>query len=203
VEKNPRRTAKSRNGCQVCKIKRLKCDETRPACDNCTKRGYDCPGYRKALKWSTKYEVLQPDEPDSQKTFHPSVEYHFSSIDPVTFGQASTLSTEEIAESSNGYREVSEETAQPASVSDPIALGPNNGQAILMGDTSRPWSRMFLFNQSTRSVRTQKPMMRSKQYGNTVITARRKWLNGSHCSELTIAWPLPPYRGLFKMIARA
>ncbi|KAG9716864.1 hypothetical protein KCU73_g15519, partial [Aureobasidium melanogenum] len=32
VEKNPRRTAKSRNGCQVCKIKRLKCDETRPAC---------------------------------------------------------------------------------------------------------------------------------------------------------------------------
>ncbi|KAG9845551.1 hypothetical protein KCU94_g6615, partial [Aureobasidium melanogenum] len=117
VEKNPRRTAKSRNGCQVCKIKRLKCDETRPACDNCTKRGYDCPGYRKALKWSTKYEVLQPDEPDSQKTFHPSVEYHFSSIDPVTFGQASTLSTEEIAESSDGYREVSEETVRPALVS--------------------------------------------------------------------------------------
>ncbi|CAD0108701.1 unnamed protein product [Aureobasidium uvarum] len=109
VEKNPRRTAKSRNGCQVCKIKRLKCDETRPACDNCTKRGYDCPGYRKALKWSTKYEVLQPDEPDGQKTFHPSVEYHFSSIDPVTFGQASNISTEETAGGADGYPDVSEE----------------------------------------------------------------------------------------------
>lgn len=80
------------------------------ACENCTKRGYDCPGYRKALKWSTKYEVLQPDEPDSQKTFHPSVEYHFSSIDPVTFGQASTFSAEELVGSAEGYREVSEET---------------------------------------------------------------------------------------------
>jgi hypothetical protein len=57
------------------------------ACDNCTKRGYDCPGYKKALKWSTKYEVLQSNESDSQKTVHPSVEYHFSSIDPVMFGQ--------------------------------------------------------------------------------------------------------------------
>ncbi|KAI4750486.1 hypothetical protein E4T52_16949 [Aureobasidium sp. EXF-3400] len=102
VEKNPRRTAKSRNGCQVCKIKR--------ACENCTKRGYDCPGYRKALKWSTKYEVLQPDEPDSQKTFHPSVEYHFSSIDPVTFGQASALSAEELPGSVEEYRDASEET---------------------------------------------------------------------------------------------
>jgi hypothetical protein len=55
--------------------------------------------------------VLQPDEPDSQKTFHPSVEYHFSSIDPVTFGQASAFSSEELAGSAEGYLETSEETA--------------------------------------------------------------------------------------------
>lgn len=114
VEKNPRRTAKSRNGCQVCKVKRLKCDETRPACDNCTKRGYDCPGYKKALKWSTKYEVLQPDETDNQKTFHPSVEYHFSSIDPVAFGQTATYQNEEIPGSAAGHRDVSEERTHSA-----------------------------------------------------------------------------------------
>ncbi|KAI5257164.1 hypothetical protein E4T42_01288 [Aureobasidium subglaciale] len=110
VEKNPRRTAKSRNGCQVCKVKRLKCDETRPACDNCTKRGYDCPGYRKALKWSTKYEVLQPEESDNQKTIHPSVEYHFSAIDPVTFGQAPTFSTDQLPGAITGYGEILEDT---------------------------------------------------------------------------------------------
>ncbi|KAI5201654.1 hypothetical protein E4T39_05153 [Aureobasidium subglaciale] len=110
VEKNPRRTAKSRNGCQVCKVKRLKCDETRPACDNCTKRGYDCPGYRKALKWSTKYEVLQPEESDNQKTFHPSVEYHFSAINPVTFGQAPSFSTDQLTGAVTGHGENLEET---------------------------------------------------------------------------------------------
>ncbi|KAF2003821.1 hypothetical protein P154DRAFT_486003 [Amniculicola lignicola CBS 123094] len=55
----PKKT-KSRNGCSRCKLKRLKCDETAPGCVQCKKRGIECPGYEKTLKWSTKYEVLQP-----------------------------------------------------------------------------------------------------------------------------------------------
>ncbi|KAF2132145.1 hypothetical protein P153DRAFT_285219 [Dothidotthia symphoricarpi CBS 119687] len=51
---------KSRNGCGRCKLKRLKCDETAPSCLQCKKRNATCPGYEKTLKWSTKYEVLQP-----------------------------------------------------------------------------------------------------------------------------------------------
>ncbi|KAF2868039.1 fungal-specific transcription factor domain-containing protein [Massariosphaeria phaeospora] len=51
---------KSRNGCGRCKLKRLKCDETSPSCLQCKKRNVACPGYEKILKWSTKYEVLQP-----------------------------------------------------------------------------------------------------------------------------------------------
>ncbi|KAF2021759.1 hypothetical protein BU24DRAFT_457700 [Aaosphaeria arxii CBS 175.79] len=51
---------KSRNGCGRCKLKRLKCDETPGKCLQCEKRGIRCPGYEKTLKWSTKYEVLQP-----------------------------------------------------------------------------------------------------------------------------------------------
>lgn len=51
---------KSRNGCGRCKLKRLKCDETSPSCLQCRKRNISCPGYEKTLKWSTKYEVLQP-----------------------------------------------------------------------------------------------------------------------------------------------
>ncbi|KAF2460540.1 fungal-specific transcription factor domain-containing protein [Lineolata rhizophorae] len=51
---------KSRNGCHRCKLKRLKCDEKKPKCNNCESRGVECPGYSKLFKWSTKYETFQP-----------------------------------------------------------------------------------------------------------------------------------------------
>ncbi|KAI9855357.1 MAG: hypothetical protein M1813_009815 [Trichoglossum hirsutum] len=50
---------KSRNGCMRCKSKRIKCDETKPACVQCTKKMLRCPGFSQPLKWSTKYEVFQ------------------------------------------------------------------------------------------------------------------------------------------------
>ncbi|KAF5640542.1 hypothetical protein F52700_3693 [Fusarium sp. NRRL 52700] len=48
--------AKSRSGCRACKSKRLKCDESKPSCNNCLTRKIPCPGYQQTLKWSTKYE---------------------------------------------------------------------------------------------------------------------------------------------------
>lgn len=45
---------RSRNGCAVCKSKRLKCDEVRPSCSRCTRLGIPCPGYQKPLKWPTR-----------------------------------------------------------------------------------------------------------------------------------------------------
>ncbi|KAL6452671.1 moc3 Transcriptional regulatory protein moc3 [Candida maltosa Xu316] len=42
---------KSRNGCLTCKRKRLKCDETKPVCLNCTKRSIECGGYATNFKW--------------------------------------------------------------------------------------------------------------------------------------------------------
>ncbi|CZR63591.1 probable acriflavine sensitivity control protein ACR-2 [Phialocephala subalpina] len=43
--------SKSRNGCITCKAKRLKCDETHPACQQCHKRSVTCGGYKKDFKW--------------------------------------------------------------------------------------------------------------------------------------------------------
>ncbi|KAF5013793.1 hypothetical protein FDECE_211 [Fusarium decemcellulare] len=43
---------RSRNGCAVCKSKRLKCDEARPACSRCERLGIPCPGYQKPLRWA-------------------------------------------------------------------------------------------------------------------------------------------------------
>ncbi|KAK1702419.1 uncharacterized protein BDZ83DRAFT_686667, partial [Colletotrichum acutatum] len=50
------RRIKSRSGCVRCKRRRIKCDEAVPSCLRCVKSGVDCPGYAKALKWSTKHE---------------------------------------------------------------------------------------------------------------------------------------------------
>ncbi|KAK3938205.1 fungal-specific transcription factor domain-containing protein [Diplogelasinospora grovesii] len=47
---------KSRSGCRTCKLRRLRCDETKPACRNCTQKNFECPGYQQRLQWSTKYE---------------------------------------------------------------------------------------------------------------------------------------------------
>ncbi|RAK80051.1 Zn(II)2Cys6 transcription factor [Aspergillus fijiensis CBS 313.89] len=52
-----RRRVKARTGCLRCKQRRIKCDETVPACTQCTRKNFDCPGYRRPLKWSSKYEV--------------------------------------------------------------------------------------------------------------------------------------------------
>ncbi|KAF2738357.1 hypothetical protein EJ04DRAFT_459266 [Polyplosphaeria fusca] len=67
----PKKT-KSRNGCARCKEKRLKCDETAPACLQCKKRNVQCPGYEKMLKWSTKYEMFQPLQMQSVETYRPA-----------------------------------------------------------------------------------------------------------------------------------
>jgi hypothetical protein len=56
-------SSKSHNGCQRCKTKKLKCDETRPSCQACNKDGAECPGYAPQLKWSRKHEKY--DQPSS------------------------------------------------------------------------------------------------------------------------------------------
>ncbi|KAL8663020.1 MAG: hypothetical protein Q9202_004250 [Teloschistes flavicans] len=43
--------SKSRNGCVTCKAKRLKCDESKPSCQQCQKRKVPCGGYKKDFKW--------------------------------------------------------------------------------------------------------------------------------------------------------
>ncbi|PGH13367.1 hypothetical protein AJ80_06361 [Polytolypa hystricis UAMH7299] len=48
---NKPKQSKSRNGCVTCKAKRLKCDETKPTCQQCHRRNVTCGGYKKDFKW--------------------------------------------------------------------------------------------------------------------------------------------------------
>ncbi|CAG7977208.1 hypothetical protein PENNAL_c0050G08963 [Penicillium nalgiovense] len=66
---NPNRCRpKSRGGCQRCKQRRRRCDEAKPSCQECTKRGHTCPGYQKqSLQWRYVFkgseEAQQPAPP--------------------------------------------------------------------------------------------------------------------------------------------
>lgn len=40
-----RQTSRSSTGCATCKIRRIKCDESRPVCTRCTSTGRKCDGY--------------------------------------------------------------------------------------------------------------------------------------------------------------
>ncbi|PYI06805.1 hypothetical protein BO78DRAFT_314519 [Aspergillus sclerotiicarbonarius CBS 121057] len=66
----PRNRLKTRTGCLRCKQRRVKCDETHPHCSQCTRRGFDCPGYKRPLKWSSKYEI-RADGADFRKGTNP------------------------------------------------------------------------------------------------------------------------------------
>lgn len=57
----PKKT-KSRNGCVTCKKRRLKCDETKPFCQNCVKRGIVCGGYAINFKWRDFSDSLAPQK---------------------------------------------------------------------------------------------------------------------------------------------
>lgn len=52
-----KKTVRSRNGCQACKARHIRCDQQSPSCGNCLKKRLSCPGYAKELRWSTKYEA--------------------------------------------------------------------------------------------------------------------------------------------------
>ncbi|KAK5990029.1 hypothetical protein PT974_08292 [Cladobotryum mycophilum] len=46
------------SGCQLCRKRRVKCDEGKPECGNCLKYGAQCPGYERAMKFvSGKHQI--------------------------------------------------------------------------------------------------------------------------------------------------
>ncbi|KAF2684444.1 hypothetical protein K458DRAFT_388919 [Lentithecium fluviatile CBS 122367] len=49
---------RSRKGCLVCRIRRVRCDETRPACLKCTSTGRTCEGYSVACDQAPTHVIL-------------------------------------------------------------------------------------------------------------------------------------------------
>jgi hypothetical protein len=70
---------KVRTGCVTCKIRRVKCDETKPFCLKCTKSGRRCDGYVPLKTWV--FEVRTQDELSSSLSLISSPALDYS--DPI------------------------------------------------------------------------------------------------------------------------
>ncbi|KAG5354538.1 Transcriptional regulatory protein [Yarrowia sp. B02] len=66
---------KSRAGCITCKRRRSKCDETKPACLECQKRGLTCEGYATSFKWKS-FKGMPKDAAPNEKPHKQDFEYH-------------------------------------------------------------------------------------------------------------------------------
>ncbi|EXF76855.1 hypothetical protein CFIO01_11232 [Colletotrichum fioriniae PJ7] len=58
---------RSRNGCGTCRTARIKCDEARPFCKQCERRGVECVGYQIHLKW-VEISDISPDNQSASKS---------------------------------------------------------------------------------------------------------------------------------------
>lgn len=62
----PRKRTKTFTGCWTCRSRKIKCDETRPRCSQCSAKGLDCEGYGVRLQWlppATDADSLQAELP--------------------------------------------------------------------------------------------------------------------------------------------
>lgn len=75
-------------------FQKIKCDEAHPHCNQCTRKGYECPGYKRPLRWSSKHEVAIGSETRERRS------QRYREDDPMRTGQKAPLPTSrpEVAE---------------------------------------------------------------------------------------------------------
>ena len=82
-------------GCKTCVQRRIKCDQTRPNCERCVKRGLECPGYGVTVKFQDEGPRLKQHFDKKQPAFTVDVvedEVTFTS-NPYSSGSSTSLSS--------------------------------------------------------------------------------------------------------------
>ncbi|KAM0499192.1 hypothetical protein ACHAP8_005904 [Fusarium lateritium] len=54
---------RNRNGCSTCRARRLKCDEKKPECNNCTRLSIPCGGYAPKIIFKDQTKLFHQDSP--------------------------------------------------------------------------------------------------------------------------------------------
>ncbi|KAL7938997.1 hypothetical protein V8C35DRAFT_94136 [Trichoderma chlorosporum] len=117
------------SGCQLCRQRRVKCDETRPECGNCRKYGAECPGYERAIKFVSGKHTIRSKGSRPQRTSRHSTAGAASSsgTSPSTTTSLSTGAT--TPESFGG----SSSTSGTAAVSMSLLATPLPNRALFVG----------------------------------------------------------------------
>jgi Fungal specific transcription factor domain/Fungal Zn(2)-Cys(6) binuclear cluster domain len=71
---------KVRTGCTTCKIRRVKCDETKPNCKRCTSTGRKCDGYEFTRDQPSSSDVSRPPLPDGSRLPPPEAQARRSQL---------------------------------------------------------------------------------------------------------------------------
>lgn len=117
------------SGCQLCRQRRVKCDEARPDCGNCRKYGTMCPGYERAIKFvSGKHTIRSKGSRPLQTKCRSSIGAASSEASPST---TSTLSAAATTPESIGSGGNTSGTAAAVSTSLVASLQPN--RALFIG----------------------------------------------------------------------
>lgn len=114
------------SGCQLCRQRRVKCDEARPECGNCRKYGVRCPGYERAIKFvSGKHAVRSKGSRASRTGRQGSASRGTAS---ETLWSAGTASPD--GDSSSSSKEIASRTA---AVVMPLVASPQPSRALFVG----------------------------------------------------------------------
>ncbi|KAH6989009.1 fungal-specific transcription factor domain-containing protein [Ilyonectria sp. MPI-CAGE-AT-0026] len=61
IAKLPPRIRRIPGGCENCRNRHIRCDKTLPSCAQCSKRGFECPGYpRRQWRWQPGFAPSSP-----------------------------------------------------------------------------------------------------------------------------------------------
>jgi cholestenol Delta-isomerase len=105
----PKRTRKThqkvRTGCQTCKIRRKKCDETKPFCRRCVSTGRQCDGYATNIPTKPRIQTVTVVVEQKPPSPSPDSAIDVSSLVATPYHRSSTGSTRSSSPSSNHYLE--------------------------------------------------------------------------------------------------
>ncbi|EPE03659.1 negative acting factor [Ophiostoma piceae UAMH 11346] len=130
-------SGKPSTGCQMCRTRRIKCDEAKPACSQCVRTGRTCPGYKSQIDLLFRNETgasaaekrtraAARKKAGTSATAGPSTQSK-GSISPSSASQSQTPSLSPVSAPASSAQAASEAAAQAASfssfsVSEPLSL---------------------------------------------------------------------------------
>ncbi|RFU23729.1 hypothetical protein B7463_g12608, partial [Scytalidium lignicola] len=106
---------KVRTGCTTCKIRHVKCDETKPACMRCVKFGRQCDGYAQQKTGETASSSSRTLQPKTEAGEAESASYYTTSTTSTSGSSADQMKIEYMVDFGDNYDPRNSQTSGNAS----------------------------------------------------------------------------------------